>query len=82
VTKPAWGMSGNDLPHEEFTEFRLTWTYPYLKNRDEHYYAFGRTVDSTRAQAMRDEAYMWAGEELAWHKRHVRIERGEWEEFE
>lgn len=72
-------MSSNEF-HEVYTEYRLTWTYPYLKNQGEVCYAYGKSPSEARSNAMNDEGFYWAGEVVAWHKREVEIARDPWEE--
>jgi hypothetical protein len=77
--KPKWGCDA-DLPREEeYTEYRLTWTYPYLENQGRCIYSYGRSENDAIGNAQRNDGFNWAGKRLGWHKRTVRIERGEWE---
>lgn len=64
---------------ETYTQYRLEWTYPYLSERGEAKFSYGRSREEARTHAHLDDGYYWAGKDIGWSKREVTVTTTEWE---
>lgn len=66
------------MPYQNYEEYRLTWTYPYLEQQGKHEVSTGRTRGQARANAGKNEGFYWAGKELKWERRWVSVTTTDW----